>query len=84
MKNHQDKVENYRYLWENSSGRYVLIQTDKSRGQEMETCLVYDLETKAALLEEDDDVYREVKTRLAGKGVPVLLARPVSRPRTNR
>ena len=67
----KDKLISYRHLWEDDSGRYVLIQTDQA-SQDMETCLVYDMETKTALLEEDDDVYREVKKRLAEKGVPVM------------
>jgi hypothetical protein len=75
MKNLNEKLESYRYLLEDGSGRYVLIQSDKG-SQELETCLVYDLETKTALLEEDDDLYSEVKSRLAEKGVPMLSAIP--------
>jgi|YelNatPaOPRAMG01_1025707.scaffolds.fasta_scaffold586266_1 hypothetical protein len=75
MKNPKEKLESYRHLWADESGRYVLIQSDKD-SQDLETCLVYDLETKTALLEEDDDVYREVKSRLAQKGVPMLSAIP--------
>lgn len=75
MKNQNEKLESYRYLWEDESGRYVLIQSDKD-SQELETCLVYDQETKMVLLEEDDDVYREIKRRLAEKGIPMLSALP--------
>jgi len=75
VKDMDEKLESYRYVWADESGRYVLLQSDPGN-QDLETCLVYDLVTKTGLLEEDDDVYRELKTRLAQKGVPMLSAVP--------
>ena len=73
MKHLDEKLETYRYVWEDASGRYVLIQSVKG-SQTHETCLVYDLETKRALPEKDDDVSRELKRRLAEKSIPIFPA----------
>ena len=71
----KDKLANYSYLWEDEPKRYVIIRTIMG-SQDLETCLVYDLQTKTALLEEDDDVYREIKRHLAEKGVPMVTTIP--------
>lgn len=75
MKDLTGKLESYRHLLEDDSGRYVLIQI-LSGSQGVETCVVYDLATKTGLIEEDDDVSRELKYRLAAKGVPMLSTIP--------
>lgn len=71
----RDNVENYRHLWEDQAGRYVLIQA-VAGGHSHETCVVYDLESKTGLIIEDDDVADQVKKRLADKGVPMLSTIP--------
>jgi hypothetical protein len=75
MSKSEETADRYRELLQDASKRYVLVQSDPN-SKDLETCLVYDLETKTALLEEDDDVYRELKTRLAQNGVPILLSIP--------
>jgi hypothetical protein len=66
-----DTFENYSFLWEDETGRYVLIQVipDSDR---YETCVVYDMESKTGLIIEDDEIALLVKKRLAQSGVPIL------------
>ncbi|MFO0852429.1 MAG: hypothetical protein U0871_28290 [Gemmataceae bacterium] len=66
-----DDLQSLSYLWEDGTGRYVLVQA-VSGGQSYDTCVVYDLESKTGLLIENDDLADEVKRRMAEKGVPML------------
>ena len=66
-----DDLQSFSYLWEDETGRYVLIQ-GVSGSQSHDTCVVYDLESKTGLLIEDDELAVEVAKRLAEKGVPML------------
>jgi hypothetical protein len=66
-----DNIENYEYLWDDQTGRYVLIQAVLG-SQLLDTCVVYDLTSKTGLIIEDDDVAKQVKKRLADKGAPML------------
>ena len=65
-----ETLENYSFLWEDETGRYVLIQVIPNGGYE--TCVVYDLESRTGLIIEDDDIALLVKKRLMEKEVPVL------------
>lgn len=68
-------IQRFSYLWEDQTGRYVLIQSVPG-SLSHETCVVYDCESRTGLLIEDDDVAVEVTKRLADKGVPILAAIP--------
>ena len=74
--NHLDeKLEVYRDLWNDRSGRFVLVQSIDG-SLDYATCLIYDMETKTGLLEEDDELYLELQRRLSMNGVPMLAKTP--------
>jgi uncharacterized ParB-like nuclease family protein len=71
----EEKLEDFRELWEDASGRYVLIQV-MTGSTDPTTCVVYDMHTRAGLLIEDDDLAIRVKTRMAASGVSMLREMP--------
>jgi hypothetical protein len=68
----KETIEDYAYLLNDTSGRYVLVQAGPDESRELCTCLVYDTNTNTALLIEDDELSLEVKTALQKSGVPML------------
>ena len=67
-----EAIDDYAYLWTDTSGRYVLVQTGNDDSTELETCLVYDRETDSVLLIEDDSVSLAVMKRLHELGISIL------------
>ncbi len=67
----KDNLENYQDLIDDESGRYVLIQTVKG-SDEVETCVVYDKQTRTGLIVEDDEIFLQLKTKLREQGIPIL------------
>ena len=70
-----NNIVDFEYLWEDRSGRYVLIQA-YAGSDNHETCVVYDLFTKTGLIIENDDIAVEVTKRMVEKGFPMLFAIP--------
>ena len=70
--NENETIEDYEYLFNDSSGRYVLVQSGPGESLEVSTCLVYDKVMNMVLLIEDDDINFKVMERLHESGVPIL------------
>lgn len=70
--NTNETIEDYAYLLNDASGRYVLVQSGPDESQELSTCLVYDRNTDSALLIEDDVLSLRIMTLLRNSGVPIL------------
>lgn len=64
-------LEELRELWEDKTGRYVLIQSERG-STDPTTCVAYDLQTQTGLVIEDDDLADEVMAKMAASGVPML------------
>ena len=71
-----ETLEQYAYLWDDRAGRYVLIQAVEG-SERVETCVVYDLESKTGLIIEDDSLALQVKVRMEAAGVPILKNIPI-------
>ncbi len=70
-----DSVESYRHLWEAPPGKYFLIQTMKGSNT-CQHCVIYNKDTKCALIIEDDLIAKFVMEMMVDNGVPVVDAIP--------
>lgn len=69
---HKETMKDYEYLFADKTGRYVLVQTGEEDSMDVTTCIVYDKETAAGLIIEDDELSESVKVRLLSEGSPIL------------
>jgi hypothetical protein len=66
-----DKLLQFRNLWTTDSAKYALVRVGGEPKDEPRL-LIFNVETRMALTIEDDQVYKEVKRRMQGAGVPIL------------
>lgn len=68
----QIEISKYEEYWINANGTYVLV----SLAGTVETAVVFDKETKSAIIIEDNNIAIEVAKRMYEAGVPLLTRIP--------
>lgn len=67
----KDKLIEFKNLWTSDVTKYVLLRTGHGPdGQQR--FMIFNMETRMALVIEDEEVSREVKRRMHQAGVPVV------------
>lgn len=64
----------YAYLWDGSESSWVLGEF--SPGDDVQRLLVFNVESKLALVIEDPETHAEVVRRMLSEGVPVVTEYP--------
>lgn len=60
-------IDHFRYLWDGSDDRWVLLKSTRSA-----IPVIFNTADRTALIVEDDDVYRQVVSKMIAAGKEVL------------
>lgn len=62
----------YNYLWDGSCSGWVLLHLNSNKPEEAPRYVIFNLETRKALLIRDDEVYAEVRQAMLDGGVRIV------------
>jgi hypothetical protein len=67
-----DAIEEYKYLWDGSEPDWVLYYINPSESEDKAQFAIFNIQTRRALIIEDDYVSQAVITKMCDAGVRVI------------